>query len=214
MPALSSSPIDPVLLQLAMAAETDQLSSAGPRAALRRVPDPRKRRGLRHQISVILMIAGCAVMAGARSFAAIGEWAGYASDQLLAVLVVGVAPSESTIRRTLQRLDGDSLDAAIGAWAAQSTQPPAGARRALAGDGKTPRGSGSDTAEPRHLLAAIDGADARRRRRSAPHRPDQRHGQPLTCPYQRLMIRAEDHQGATKIVNLALDHQGDGALDR
>jgi hypothetical protein len=89
-----------------MAAETDQLSSAGPRAALRRVPDPRKRRGLRHQISVILMIAGCAVMAGARSFAA------------------------------------------IGAWAAQSTQPPAGARRALAVDGKTPRGSAAIPPSP------------------------------------------------------------------
>ena len=67
-----------------------------------------------------------------------------------------MAPSESTNRRTLQRLDGDALDAAIGAWAAESTQPPPGTRRALAVDGKTLRGSGSETAEARHLLAAID----------------------------------------------------------
>lgn len=42
--------------------------------------------GLRHQIGVILVVAGCAVVAGAHSFTAIGEWAAHASDQLLAVL--------------------------------------------------------------------------------------------------------------------------------
>ena len=45
-------------------------------AALKAVPDPRKPWGLRHQLPGILAIAGCAVIAGARSFVAIAEWPG------------------------------------------------------------------------------------------------------------------------------------------
>lgn len=32
-------------------------------------------------------------------------------------------PSESTIRRTVQRLDGDAMDRTIGSWAARHTEP-------------------------------------------------------------------------------------------
>jgi len=38
------------------------------------VPDPRDRRGVRHRLPVILAVGLVAVLAGARSFAAIGEW--------------------------------------------------------------------------------------------------------------------------------------------
>jgi len=38
------------------------------------VPDPRDRRGVRHRLPVILAVGLAAVLAGARSFAAIGEW--------------------------------------------------------------------------------------------------------------------------------------------
>ena len=44
-------------------------------AALNTVPDHRKPRGLRHSLPGILAIAACAVIAGARSFVAIAEWA-------------------------------------------------------------------------------------------------------------------------------------------
>ncbi|WP_420497449.1 transposase family protein [Parafrankia sp. FMc2] len=44
-------------------------------AAFGRVPDPRKPRGRRHSLAVVLTLATCAVLAGARSFTAIGEWA-------------------------------------------------------------------------------------------------------------------------------------------
>jgi hypothetical protein len=91
------------------------LSGTGLLAELAKVPDPRKRRGVRHSITTILALAVCAVLAGCRSFTAIGEWAAHASDQILAALEVGgCTPCESTIRRTLQRLDGDELDSAIG----------------------------------------------------------------------------------------------------
>ena len=39
------------------------------------VPDPRKARGIRHGVAAILLLGACAVMTGARSFAAIGEYA-------------------------------------------------------------------------------------------------------------------------------------------
>jgi len=41
-------------------------------AHLAALPDPRDRRGLRHQLSSVLAVAVCAVLAGARSLTAIG----------------------------------------------------------------------------------------------------------------------------------------------
>src|SRR5450755_1746088 len=71
-------------------------------AALNTVPDPRKPRGLRHSLLGILAIAACAVIAGARSFVAIAEWATAATPAGLAKLgITGEVPSESTFRRTI-----------------------------------------------------------------------------------------------------------------
>lgn len=70
--------------------------------------------------------------------------------------MAGCRPCESTIRRILQRLDGDEVNTAIGGWAAARTQLPAGTRRVLAVDGKTVRGSGGGAQDARHLLAAVD----------------------------------------------------------
>lgn len=39
------------------------------------VPDPRARRGKRHALAGLLVVGVAAVLAGARSFAAIGDWA-------------------------------------------------------------------------------------------------------------------------------------------
>ncbi|MFI6151042.1 ISAs1 family transposase, partial [Streptomyces sp. NPDC051109] len=75
------------------------------------------------------------------------------------------APSEATVRRVLQRIDGDALDAAIGAWlAARDTGGPPSqepgkrrARRSLAVDGKTVRGARRTDGTQVHLLAAMTG---------------------------------------------------------
>jgi predicted transposase YbfD/YdcC len=159
MPAASASPIRPVLDHLIDAVDHQRVGS-GVLAVLDAVPDPRKPRGIRHQINTILALAVCAVMAGCRSFTAIGEWAADASEQVLCALGAGYAPSESTMRRTLQRLDGDELDSAIGSWAAGRTEPASTRRRVVAVDGKRIRGSGHGTEAARHLLAAIDHAHA------------------------------------------------------
>ena len=155
MPACPSSPIDPVVDQLVDLADELDLDRPELLAALRSVPDPRHRRGIRHSVGAILAIAACAVLTGARSFTAIAGWAADTGSAALAALGVGpVVPCESTIRRTLQRLDGDALDTAIGAWAARRTQLP-GRRRFIAVDGKSVRGAIGPTGVCRHLMAAI-----------------------------------------------------------
>jgi predicted transposase YbfD/YdcC len=159
MPALSSSPIHPVLGHLADLVGDAAEDPPGLLAVLARVADPRHRRGVRHRLAVILGLAVCAVLAGARSFTAIAEWAADADEQTLARLGVREAvPSESTFRRTLQALDADGFDDLAGQWAARRTVPRPGGRRVIAVDGKTLRGSGHGEHNSRHLLAAFDHA--------------------------------------------------------
>ena len=157
MPASSSLPIDPALGHLADLASGGAEDPPGLLAVLARVTDPRHRRGVRHRLPVILGLAVCAVLAGARSFTAIAEWAADADqDTLTGLDVAGAVPSESTFRRTLQRLDADVLDDLAGQWAARRTAPGPGRRRVIAVDGKTLRGSGHGSDDSRHLLAAFD----------------------------------------------------------
>ena len=159
MPALSSSPIDPAIGHLADLVEGGGEGPPGLLAVLAGVADPRHRRGVRHRLAVILGLAVCAVLAGARSFTAIAEWAAGAGRQTLARLgVTGAVPSESTFRRTLQRLDADAFDALAGQWAAQRAVPGPGQRRVIAVDGKTLRGSSDGQQPGHHLLAALDHA--------------------------------------------------------
>ena len=125
-------------------------------AALRTVPDPRDRRGRRHGLVGILAVAACAVIAGARSFVAIAQWAASLSPAAAGRLgITGELPSESTIRRTLNRIDGNGLDDIIGTWAALRPTDPRH-MPVIAVDGKSLRGSGTGDDRCRHLLAALD----------------------------------------------------------
>ncbi|MDH6681051.1 putative transposase YbfD/YdcC [Rhodococcus sp. LBL1] len=123
---------------------------------LARVPDPRARRGVRHRFTVILVLALAATCAGARSFTAIAEWVHDAPSAVLDRLGVdsGV-PSESTIRRTLSRVDSAMLDRILGAWMWLRTSVFDG-RRVIAVDGKTLRGAKHAAGNLTHLLAALD----------------------------------------------------------
>jgi hypothetical protein len=162
MPASPSSPTDAAIGHLAALAQSLAGDGADLPTVLGAIADPRYRRGIRHRLPAILGLAVCAVLAGARSFTAIAEWAADAEEATLAALgVTGAVPSESTFRRTLQNLDADALDAAAGAWAARRTLPPREARRMIAVDGKTLRGSAAGGEDGRHLLAAQPGAKLR-----------------------------------------------------
>ena len=158
MPAVSSSPIltvvddsDPLLGELAEVPPAPD----GLLELLAQVADPRKPRGIRHGLTGVLAMALSAVITGAQSFVAIAEWAADASPEALARLgVTGTAPSESTIRRCLQRLAPDQLDHLIGAWMWLRTST-IGGRRVIAFDGKTLRGARDAAGNPMHLLAGL-----------------------------------------------------------
>ena len=124
------SPLD----QLAGLAERELGSAADPAEAesvlvarLSKVPDLRRRRGLRHPLVVVLALAACATLVvGGDSVTAIWQWAARASQDKLARLGARrhpwtgrfLVPSERTFRRVLGKLDADALDAALGGWAA------------------------------------------------------------------------------------------------
>lgn len=143
--------------------------------ALSAVPDPRKRRGVRYRLACLLAVAAAAVLAGARSFAAIGEWATDAPQEVLAALGARwcprtgryVPPDEATVRRALQTVDTDQLDRAVAAWLLAHHSVGhvgrAGLKPAVALDGKTVRGA-RDHADPDdrapHLVAVVTHDDA------------------------------------------------------
>ncbi|MFE7712018.1 ISAs1 family transposase [Streptomyces sp. NPDC057486] len=172
MPARSSSPIPAGLSQLAVVRPAEPEDHPGLLVCLAAVPDPRRAEGRRHPLTFILALAACAVLAGAKSLAAITEWAADASPAVLTALGgLGREPSgptppaEATVRRVLQRVDGDALDTAIGTWLAARDpgRPRPGQDRArqprhsLAVDGKTVRGARRADGTQVHLLAAMTG---------------------------------------------------------
>jgi predicted transposase YbfD/YdcC len=130
-------------------------------AYLASVPDPRAPRGRRYPLIAILAVATAAVLAGACSMTAIAEWAAEAPQNVRAALgahresPTTSVPTETTIRRTLGRLDPQALATAIGAWLGDRDRPQQ--RRVISVDGKTLRGARRDGRQV-HLLAAMDHA--------------------------------------------------------
>jgi len=140
----SSSPISPVVDHLAdlalweaeLAADSvgvdsvaaDPLSMASSLLnRLRQVPDPRRLRGLRHPLLVILVLTACATLVvGNDSVTAIRQWAAGTPQDVLHRLGARfnpfrgryTVPSERTFRRVLAGLDGDALDTATCGYAA------------------------------------------------------------------------------------------------
>jgi predicted transposase YbfD/YdcC len=123
------------------------------------VPDPRARRGVRHGLAGVVAVALSAVLAGARSYAAIGQWAADLSPEHRRQigLTRTYAPTASAIRRLLQRLDADLLDGLLGAYMWTRTAVVDG-RRVIAIDGKTVRGARTPSTPVPHLVAALDHA--------------------------------------------------------
>jgi len=150
VPALQVSPIVAALDQPEAGLDRETV----PRVALSlveafaEIPDPRHARGIRHGVLAILLLGACAVLTGARSFAAIAEYAHDTGRAILDRLGVGaVVPHACTIRRVLSDLDPDAVEAAMRTWVqaqlAQTSAPdgvPAREQRqVLAVDGKTVR---------------------------------------------------------------------------
>ncbi len=116
-----------------------------------------------------MLAAIAAVLAGARSLTAVGEWVADAPPQVLVALGIRrdpltgrfEPPDEATIRRVLEAVDAAALDAAVSAWLAarqHASQPGRTRRRAVAVDGKSVRGTrhAARDGQAVHLLAAAD----------------------------------------------------------
>ncbi len=160
---MSSSPTVLAGGQLALLARTRvPLAGTAPEdllEALGRVPDPRDRRGIRYPLVPVLAIAVCAMLAGARSYQAIAEWAADAPPRLRARLgLPGAVPDLATIWRVLTAVDPAALDAAVGAWVAAQLagRRRPGTRVVVAVDGKTVRGARTADGAAPHLLACLD----------------------------------------------------------
>src|SRR3954447_5350992 len=155
VPAVVVSPIVAVLEQadLPVLESGDCAGTAGVALSLveafERVPDPRRARGIRHGLVPLVVVAACAVLTGARSFAAIGEYARDKGRLVLDTLGAdGAVAHSATIRRVLVDLAPAGLQEAITAWSlAQLTawnRPPSDMparerRPVIAVDGKTVR---------------------------------------------------------------------------
>ncbi|MEV0733601.1 ISAs1 family transposase [Polymorphospora sp. NPDC050346] len=158
MPALPSSLISSLSHAPAL---TVPETAGGLPEALAGLPDPRARRGVRHQLTVVVTAAVCAVVAGYRSYAAIAEWV--ADVPATTALALGMTPdrrpSEAMIRRLLQAMDPQLLTAAIGVWlASRATTAASTTPQAIAVDGKTLRGSRTTDTAARHVITACDQA--------------------------------------------------------
>jgi predicted transposase YbfD/YdcC len=148
------------------------------------VSDPRRVRWVHHPVSVVLALCAGAVVAGMRSFTAIAGWVTDTPTDLLVSVYARCAqvpalpapPSKATIWRVLTEVDATSVDAVIGAWLwdrsepSQTTEPlptnptqntdtDADTNTArsmlLAVDGKTVRGAIDAKGNQSHLLAAM-----------------------------------------------------------
>ncbi|WP_338674548.1 transposase family protein [Streptomyces sp. SCSIO 30461] len=163
MPADASSLIPPALDQLRENPLVGPGEVPGLLERLAEVPDPRDPRGVRHRLAVVLALTACAVLAGAPSLLAVGEWIadapGHVLEQVGAdpdpLLPRRVLPAETTVRRLLARIDGDALDLAVGSWLADR-RPEATGLRGLAVDGKSLRGAVKAKGRKIHLLAALE----------------------------------------------------------
>ena len=122
--------------------------------AFLQVPDPRKRRGVRHPLHALLTLAATAFLSGARSVNAIGDFGrdhpelaqlmGFTRDSL---------PCQATYHYLFKALDIEAFEAVLRAWM-RSFFPPDDGRRNAHIDGKSLRGSKRCADDCVHLLSA------------------------------------------------------------
>jgi DDE_Tnp_1-associated len=124
------------------------------------VPDPRSRRGRRHPVSAILALVCCAMMCGAKSYAAIAQWG---EDQDIGLMhqlgFTRKPPKIGGIRKVLIALNLKLFEDALTRWAeallSRPTQTELTLPEAFALDGKSARGSFDGLAKAVHLLSLM-----------------------------------------------------------
>jgi hypothetical protein len=119
---------------------------------LERIPDPRKRQGLRHSLVSILALAACATLSGAKSLEAIAQWAAGVSAEALKRLGCRrrLPPSEPTFRRTLGKIGIERLETEVGQWFRRQTNLQG---KGVSLDGKSLCGSADGEQPGAHLVS-------------------------------------------------------------
>lgn len=136
--------------------------------ALESVTDPRKRRGRRFELVVVLALAVLAVCCGASSFAVVAETVADLERRLLVGFGLGCRrpPSAATFRRVLNVVDPGELDEALSVWATGTDpvpepepEPEPGAEPGTAAEPEpgTATGAGAGSVEVVDLVVALDG---------------------------------------------------------
>ena len=131
--------------------------------ALRALRDPRRYKGRLHRkVAAIVAIAIAAMVAGNNSLSAIGQFSKQLNQTQLRSLGASrcrktgqwLAPSETTIRRVLQRLDPAHLDSLLNDWLASHLKDTS--LSALAADGKCARTASKINGQSIQLFSALD----------------------------------------------------------
>jgi|SRR5215831_16084448 len=136
----------------------DAYASGSLLAHLAHIPDPRSPHGRRFPLPALLAAACAAILCGARSFAAIAQWARNQDIGLMHRLgFTRTPPTQGAYRYLLLRLQAEHLETALQRWIAPFVQPQAEQLRPTPLDGKTVRGSQSSLRAAVHLLALLDG---------------------------------------------------------
>lgn len=125
------------------------------------LPDFRTAAGKRHQLATLLSIVICATLCGARSYLAIAEWAARCSQSMLSRfrarydkdMKTFIPPSEPTIRRVLQHINGQAVDDALTGWLMSVAQRDKNSLIAV--DGKTLKGAKDSSGKQVQLLSAF-----------------------------------------------------------
>ena len=128
--------------------------------ALESVTDPRKRRGRRFELVVVLALAVLAVCCGASSFAVVAETVADLERRLLVGFGLGCRrpPSAATFRRVLNVVDPGELDEALSVWATGSDPVPEPEPEPEPGTGTEPEPEPGTAAEPEPGTATGAGA--------------------------------------------------------
>jgi hypothetical protein len=145
--------------------------------ALLTIPDCRMPRGIRHNKLCILSIAICSAICGATTFEAMADW-GQACPQKMRKRLrcrknpkTGLyeAPSEPSIRRFLQRVDAEAVDAATSAWVLSTLEQGGEQESVVSVDGKTLRGARTQNGQVKLLSAFVTGQGTVLAQQEIPH---------------------------------------------
>ena len=119
------------------------------------IRDPRQAKKVEHDLVEMLVVAVCAVLAGADDFVQIEEWAKEKLDWFRQYLkLANGIPSHDTFGRVFAAIDAEAFGAAFRRWVS-SVAPALAEDEVVSIDGKTSRRSGKVGSAPLHLVSAF-----------------------------------------------------------